>query len=154
MAKRGRPTEFTRDVQDDFCASIAEGNSARSTCNKLGVSLQTICRHNREDEVFREQYARARDDAADSLVDEMREIEDSEKDVQRAKLKCDNRKWVAARMKPKSWGDRQQYEHTGAEGAPLLRPGLDLSNLSPEQLETFRQLMEQAAHGGNAPAPE
>jgi hypothetical protein len=115
----GRPVEFTQQRKEQFCAMIAEGKSARQGCRELNISLQTLYRHVREDESFRDQYARAREDAADTLVDELMEIAETEEDVQRAKLKIDARKWVAARMKPKSWGEKQQVEHSGEGGGPL-----------------------------------
>lgn len=109
----GRPTDYTPELADKICAWIAEGNSARSACREFGFGMSTLFRWLRERSDFREQYVRAREESADTLVDDMREIEASEPDVQRAKLKCDNRKWVAARMSPRKWGDRQQVEHTG-----------------------------------------
>ena len=36
----------------------------------------------------------------------LNDIVDAEVDVQRARLKCDNLKWAAARIDPDKWGDR------------------------------------------------
>jgi hypothetical protein len=86
----------------------------------MGVSLQTVYRHEREDEQFREQYERAREDAADTFADEITDIADTDDDVNRAKVRIDARKWVASRMKPKRWGDRQKHEVSGEGGGPLV----------------------------------
>lgn len=114
-----RPTEFTQKRKDEFCRMIAEGYSARAACRYFKMDMATLYRHVRDDETFRNQYARAKEDAADTYVDEMMRIADEEEDVNRAKLKIDARKWVASRMKPKSWGDKQQHEVTGEDGGPL-----------------------------------
>jgi hypothetical protein len=115
----GRPTKYTAEKGDKICEMVAEGSSASSACKTIGVSLKTMYAWLRSYEEFRNNYETARQDGADTLVDELMFIADNEEDVQRAKLKIDARKWVASRMKPKKWGDRQQLEHTGADGAPL-----------------------------------
>jgi hypothetical protein len=33
--------------------------------------------------------------------------------IERARLKVDARKWVAAKLKPKKYGDKLQTEHSG-----------------------------------------
>ena len=119
MAKHGRPTKYTPKLGDDICSLIAEGHSAVRACKALGVPLTTFYGWQRERPEFLEQVTRAREDQADTFADQMCDIAEYDEDVQRAKLKIDARKWVASRMKPKRWGDRQQLEHTGAGGAPL-----------------------------------
>ena len=75
---------------------------------------------------FRDQYARAADDRADAMFEDMLEIADTpvtaEKvttkpdgkrevttgdAVERSKLRVDARKWALARMAPKKYGDKQ-----------------------------------------------
>jgi len=119
MAKMGRPTKYTPEIADKLCSLIAGGTSASRACNEIGVPMQTMYEWLRKHDEFRDNYARAREDQADTFADEMCDIAEYDEDVQRAKLKIDARKWVASRMKPKRWGDRQQLEHTGAGGAPL-----------------------------------
>ena len=81
--------------------------------------MRTFYAWSREKDDFSAQLTRARLDQADTFADQMCDIADDEEDVARAKLKIDARKWVAARLKPKSWGDRVQQEITGADGTPL-----------------------------------
>ena len=119
MAKMGRPTKYTPKLGDEICSFIAGGTSATRACKSVGIPMQTMYEWLRKHDEFRDNYARAREDQADTLADQMCDIAEFDEDVQRAKLKIDARKWVAARMKPKRWGDRQQLEHTGADGAPL-----------------------------------
>ena len=60
----------------------------------------------------------------------MSQIAESHEDVQRAKLIIDARKWVASRMKPKSWGDRLHVDQKTT-----------VQSLSDEELE--RQISQQ-----------
>ena len=43
--------------------------------------------------------------------------------VNRAKLRVDARKWLAARLAPKKWGDRLAHEHVGPDGRPIPAGG-------------------------------
>jgi hypothetical protein len=39
--------------------------------------------------------------------------------IEHRRLQVDARKWIAAKLKPKKYGDKQQTEVTGADGGPL-----------------------------------
>ena len=59
-----------------------------------------------ENKDFSDQYARAKDNQADTLADELIYIADNAEDVQKARLQVDTRKWVASKLKPKKYGDK------------------------------------------------
>lgn len=125
----GRPTKYKPETGDKLCEIIAEGGSASKACASVGIPMRTFYQWNRENEGFSAQLSRAREDQADTFADQMCDIADDEEDVARAKLKIDARKWVAARMKPKSWGDRQSVEHSGPGGGPIeTRTAQDLTD--------------------------
>ena len=86
--------------------------------------MATVFRWLREKPAFQEQYARAKEEAADALADEIVDIAD-ERDgkavmadgeevavvfdstaVARNRLRIDARKWIAAKLKPKKYGDK------------------------------------------------
>lgn len=109
---RGRPSEYTDEEGDRICAWIAEGKSLRSYSRATGRDLTTIYRWLRERGDFHKRYARAHDDRADTLADEMVDIADeaargSMEEIQAARLRVDTRKWIAAKLKPTKWGDIQ-----------------------------------------------
>ena len=64
---------------------------------------------------FRELYTQAREIQADVHADELVAIADdaTPENAQVARLRVDSRKWVASKLRPKTWGDKQQVEHTG-----------------------------------------
>lgn len=66
-----------------------------------------------EHKEFSEQYVRAREAQADALADEIVDIADSEENPAKARVRVDARKWIAAKMKPKRYGDKITTEHEG-----------------------------------------
>ena len=71
--------------------------------------------------IFLERYARAREAQADKLFQECLEIADRNKDseesatrVQRDRLRIDARKWAAARLAPKKYGDHISHDVHGS----------------------------------------
>jgi len=132
--KIGAPSIYTQDLADDICALIVMGKSIRTICAEEGMpSIQTLFRWIRENkEGFREQYARAKEEQADALAEEMLDIADDGKNdwmekfssdgeslgwflngehVQRSKVRLDTRKWLASKLKPKKYGDRLLQEN-------------------------------------------
>tara|TARA_R110000868_G_C10972546_1_gene770351 strand:- start:14247 stop:14723 length:477 start_codon:yes stop_codon:yes gene_type:complete len=143
----GRPTDYTKDKADKICALLAEGLSLRSVCRDENMpSCQTVFSWMRKHPEFLEQYARAKEESADALTDEILDIADDgtndwmEKEsregehvgwqlngehVQRSKLRIDSRKWLASKLKPKKYGDRIHNEHSGSVSANLTDDQLD-----------------------------
>ena len=70
---------------------------------------------------FVAKYTRAREDQAEYYADEMVEIADSaDKDTANAaRVRVDTRKWIAAKLRPKKYGDLVTHAHGGADGAPI-----------------------------------
>ena len=99
---------------------------------------------------FSEQYAKAKEESADALVEDMLDIADNQvsqplivngepieingriikitdgPSVQHAKLRVDTRKWAASKLKPKKYGDKLETVHSGTIG---------LKDLSDAQLD-------------------
>lgn len=107
---RGRPSEYTEEEALDICVWIAEGRSLRSYCRARGREMHTIYRWLDSRSDFRQRYARAHEDRADSLADEITDIADevatgTMEEIQAARLRVDTRKWVAAKMRPIKYGE-------------------------------------------------
>jgi len=120
----GRPSKFSQKLADEICDRLIEGESLRSICLSSKMpNAGTVCRWLGANEKFREQYAAARDAQADTLADEILDIADDGSNdwmerqdgsaeyngdaVARSKLRVDARKWIAAKLKPKKYGERQ-----------------------------------------------
>lgn len=139
----GRPSSFTQAKADKICERLAKGESLRSICDTAGMPTQTtVFRWLRDNESFRQQYARAREDQAETLFDEMLDIaDDSSRDmtmdeegdnphlvvdhdhIQRSKLRVETRKWMLGKLAPKKYGDKTQVEHSGSVTLEALIAG-------------------------------
>lgn len=135
--KVGRPTIFTEDLADQICALLAMGKSMRKVCALDSMpDMATVFRWLRVNKEFCKQYEKAKQEAADYYADEMVDIADDEASseviidgvpvldpdtgkpykvvtatgVQHARLRVDTRKWIAAKLKPKKYGDRVTNE--------------------------------------------
>ncbi len=131
----GRPTDYTTDLISTICERLASGESMRSVSRDDAMpAMSTLFRWLREHEEFKEQYAIAKDESADALVEDMLDIADNQveqpllveglplvidgnvvmiKDavsVNHARLRVDTRKWYASKLKPKKYGDRVQND--------------------------------------------
>jgi len=140
-AKIGRPSRFTQELADHICAELAIGRSMRTVCRLDDMpAMSTVFQWLRERPEFSEQYARAKAEAADVLVEEILDIADDatndwmevhDKDgvaagyklngehVQRSRLRIDARKWIAAKLKPKKYGERVDIDHGVQSANPL-----------------------------------
>lgn len=141
---------FDQDVADDLCEWMADGKSLKSWVEHNAaddgirvkgnrVSARVIYRWLATVETFAATYASAREDRADTLVDEMIEIADNATDdayvryvdgkpyaaidgkaIRRADLMIKTRQWIAEKMKPASYGNRLDVTSGGrAIGAPI-----------------------------------
>lgn len=112
----GRPTKFTEAFANNICERIMNGESLREICLSDNMPKRTtVHRWLSENEVFQNQYARARDTQADTLADDIIAISDTATDkdsAAAAKVRVDARKWVAAKLKPKRYGDKLDLDQT------------------------------------------
>lgn len=135
----GRPSDYSQEIADEICERLINGQSLNSICKRDDMpGATTVYRWIDEKPAFRDKYARARSDQADTLADEILDIaDDGDEDVQRSKLRVDARKWVASKLKPKKYGDR--IAHAGDPEAPLQHNhSIDASKISTNAL---RELM-------------
>jgi hypothetical protein len=131
LNKGGRPSGFNWQIAHDICDHIACGNSLRSFCNREDAPSQSmVFRWLRENEKFREYYVRAREDQADTFIDEIKDISDDGSNdwmerrygdemvwvvngeaMGRSRLRIETRKWIAGKMKARTYGDKLETTH-------------------------------------------
>lgn len=130
--KGGRPPVFDQEAQELIKAEILDwivcGNSMSAYVKQEGKpSYSTICKWLREDTEFVQNYARAREEQADTLADQIIEISDEPLPIDengridpgavaQQRLRVDSRKWAASKLKPKKYGDRQQIDQNISGG--------------------------------------
>jgi len=105
------------------CARIADGMSLKAACaSKDMPRRQTILDWLKRDGEgnLSTIYARAREAMADKLADEVMEIADSEGLAPEDKrIMVDARKWVAAKQRPRKYGDKLALG--GADDLPAIK---------------------------------
>jgi hypothetical protein len=114
---------YTQAIADKICAGIARRVSLVRMCdnNDELPEVSTVYEWLRKYPEFANNYARAREDQAEFIAEELIEITDnSELDPADKRIRVDARKWLASKYRPKVYGDKITQELTGAEGAPLV----------------------------------
>lgn len=124
--KNGRPEIYTQQIADLLCEQIATTtNSLRTIClDEKMPSVATVLKWLREDKNgFLAQYARAKEEQADFMADEIIGIADHTAEdhtpftganvVQRDKLRIEARKWLSGKLKPKKYGDKLDLTSDG-----------------------------------------
>lgn len=120
MAERGRPSLYSEELAARICERLVFGESLRTICESEDMPhRETVRRWLRENEQFRGQYARAKDDQADELAEEALERgrNCSAEDANAARVHIDAIKWYAGKLAPKRYGDKQII--SGDEDAPI-----------------------------------
>ena len=125
--KKGRPTIYSQELADEMCAQLAEGISLRTVCLAPHMpNKSTVFMWMRTNKDFLDQYARAKEESADALVEDIQDIADETPEVirkgaakksgalaQAQRLRVDVRKWAASKMKPKKYGDKVDVTSDG-----------------------------------------
>jgi len=141
---------YTLELAAEICKRIALGESLRSICAEPGMPAQeTVYRWIRNDQDFREKYARAREDQAEFYLDEIIAISDdtthdtritdsgdqpNSEWISRSRLRVDARKWAMSKLAPKKYGDRVDVT-TGGESL----------NMTPDERAAKLQALAAAA---------
>lgn len=139
----GRPSTYTLELATEICDTIAASSSGlKSLCRQHAhwPHPDTIYQWLRRHEEFADLYARAKKDQVRALVEEILEIsDDSSQDtrenangdevcnsewVARSRLRVDTRKWIAAKLVPRLYGDNT------------------LARELSDEIEEFKQLLE------------
>ena len=159
--KIGAPTTFNQRTADLICILLAEGMSLRQILreDKTGVmpAQSTVYEWLLRHPLFAEQYARAREEQADTNADEILDIADEmppeytdEKGrtsldltyIQWQKNRIEARKWTAAKLRPKKYGDRMAVE--GVEGGAAIKT----EDIGANKFLEIIKNMEMSKRGG------
>jgi molybdenum-dependent DNA-binding transcriptional regulator ModE len=118
MGQMGRPIEYTADIWPGILDKISSGASLSGALREPGMpSYVHAWRMLQADDKLKEAYQKAVEQRADRLAEEIVELADSELPaglegpaasawVQQKRLQVDARKWVASKLKPRTYGDR------------------------------------------------
>jgi hypothetical protein len=129
----GRPSLYTEELAHEICVRLGSGESLRKICLDERIpSIATVMSWLTKKPDFLEQYTRAREIQAETQFDELIDIVDQPPELSHItdkngelvevkfdssyvawmKLRVDTRKWTAARMAPKKYGEQKTPEVT------------------------------------------
>lgn len=131
VTTRGRPSSYTEQMANYICIRLAEGESLNKMCRDEDMpDKATVFRWLASNADFCDRYARARELQAETQFDQLIDIVDQPPELSYVtdkhgelvevkfdsayvawmKLRVDTRKWTAARMAPKKYGEQKQPE--------------------------------------------
>ena len=140
-----------QEILDKVCDELEKGLSLRKSLEKIqGPPRKTFFEWIDADSAKRNQYARACEDRADALFEEIINISDdnagdsytdeegneraNHANVQRSRLRVDSRKWILSKMMPKKYGDKLDLTTDG-----------ESMNMSPEERQQrIKELIAKA----------
>ena len=125
---------------DIILSNIRKGSSLRTALNEFGMpNADTFYKWIESDTTKAERYARACEDRADIIFDEIIQIaDDSSGDikvndkgqemmdsefVQRSRLRVDARKWIVSKLNPKKYGDRMEVDNKLSGAVTMISLG-------------------------------
>lgn len=121
-------TQYTEEMADKICEELSTSSiSLKTLCTREDFPAQsTVYKWLSENKDFSEKYARAREEQASVMAEEILAIADDSRNdnetrydakgepyvvedkewVNRSKLRIDARKWLASKLAPKKYGER------------------------------------------------
>lgn len=123
----GRPSIFTQEIADTICERLSQDESLASICRDEGMpTTTTVFRWRAENEQFRDDYARAREEqghyAADVVGEIRRGVLAGEIDPKAGRAAADMAKWEASRRASKDFGDKIEQTHRGGVTLIPMQP--------------------------------
>lgn len=154
----GRPSIYSDELANDICTRLGLGESLRKICLDEDMpSLRSVMYWLTTKPDFLQQYTRAREIQAETQFDELIDIVDQHPDLAHVvgkdgelievkfdssyvawmKLRVDTRKWTAARMAPKKYGEHKAPEQK--EDQTVIDVSVrDLMDVAVKRLELIR----------------
>lgn len=131
----GVPLTYTPEIGREICEKVAVSHvSLVKLCkqNPHWPCYQTIYEWRIKVKEFGDNYTKAKQDQVEALVDQCLDISDDSgfdyhlnadgvvivdsEAINRARLRIDTRKWIAAKLAPKLYGEKKEIEHKGQIG--------------------------------------
>lgn len=128
--------DWTPELEDAICNRLIQGDSIRTICADDSMpGMTSIFKHLSESNDFAKQYAHAREQQAENYANQIIDIADETPTcevpdpdggtstridaagIQRNKLRVDARKWIACKLLPKVYGEKQEI--SGPNGGAI-----------------------------------
>ena len=105
---------YTAEQIEKVCELVEDGMPLGQAVDKTMLTRGQFYRTLDADVALAERYARAKERQMEAEVMKIVDIaDDTTGDVQRDRLRVDARKWIAAKLMPKKYGDRMDVTSNG-----------------------------------------
>lgn len=140
MSKKGKPTKYSPELAKRICDLVASHSCGISKLCEMYEELpnpDSVFVWRARYPEFAEQYAQAKVKQIDFLIEEILDISDNSTQdsninkfgdpvcnteyIARSRLRVDTRKWLASKLLPKQYGDRQLLEQKTEENESLIK---------------------------------
>lgn len=148
-------THKSQAVCDAICEQIADGKSLRSICAQEGMpSKVSVLYWLQNDPEFAERYTLARQQAADSMAEQLQDLSqralDKPEEANAIRVAADILKWTASKLKPKLYGDRVE-QHVISETQSPDEVERRIKQLEAELVDLQKQSAEASAEPTHLP---
>lgn len=121
----GRPSIYSAELAASICERIALGESLRAICRDEGMPDQsTVHRWLSQDDEFASKCARARELQGDTMFDRVGDTVDKTESgalaPDQARVVISGLQWMAAKLKPKKYGDATLLKHADPDGNKIV----------------------------------
>lgn len=160
MPSGGHNKVYSPEVAERVLSLMREGKILSDIAQVIGVDVETIQTWRMKYPTFGIECSRAQELGFEVQADSLHTIPDTYDDVQRAKLKSENLKWLLARRAAHKYGDRldinlnQTIDIAAAlsEGRRRALPKSDQDDIEDAQLVDPKQIEHIAPSGHQADA--
>lgn len=147
------PGLYSEEIADQILEHIEDGGTIESACKLDGMPSQSTLRRWRKGEGqgvaedFAERFEQALRIRLEGFIDDLLQIPrdidtDSPGELQRARLECENRRWLLSKMLRKQFGDRTAVDVGGQDDNPLVaspETRAKFEAMSPEMIAVIRK---------------
>jgi hypothetical protein len=118
----GRKSDYTEALADIICARLIDGESLTKICRDVTMPCRTtVLNWIDERPEFRAECARARELQGDTMADKIMDLIENTtaENAHASKVQLSGLQWVASKLAPKKYGDKQAVAHSGPDGGPM-----------------------------------
>jgi hypothetical protein len=133
-----RPPKFTPLLASEICRQVADGDTLTTVCKRLKITREVVRQWREQHPDFANSFSIAREQAADSIAEEARELLEKAKpkdmvEIALLRERVQHLRWTAKALNPRRYGERTQIDapNVGVSLVAALQAICRPSELSP-----------------------